>query len=220
MQQKGEIQNRDVRPRSKDSRLYPIENLESYDELLTVAKKNITKIQELSRANNPDIIRSQIVLISSLIDYYFCEMIQRCMIRITKDENVQQLDGRWKNLKIEFKYVQEAIAKPESKKWLKKFLKNQYNSKTIQSPEQIKQALSIIENQFFDNLNNKNDKEELLERWYKRRNQIAHSFDIKENSLSDRRSVNKQWVQNNIPKIKNFIIEIHEIILEKLEVDN
>lgn len=168
----------------------------SKDESLVVKQfnKSIKEIKEKSRLYNDllktgktneaeDILRIQLVFLSSAVDYYFHEISNCSIIKMFNGEK-EKTDG-YNKILLSLPSVECAIKSPESSKWLEEQIVLRKGKETYQGNEKIRSVLNLnstkkiipivrtemklTDAEFTKKLND----------LYERRNLIAHQNDCK-----------------------------------------
>lgn len=174
-----------------------------------------------------DILRAQIVNLSSALDKFIHEIVQSGMVKIFIDfENAP--NKQVENFEISVAQARELFA-PNigimgQQYVFSEFIRQKHSSLSFLEPTKIADVLTKIG---VSDLWRKvvaefvrkgvpiteNDIKTRLRLIYKKRNQIVHEFDIEENSVAyTRRNLDVQDVEENIIFISNFCEAIFEIV--------
>ncbi|EHP46925.1 MAG: hypothetical protein E7D79_15490 [Clostridium perfringens] len=171
------------------------------------------KLEEAAK----DILRSQIVLLMSSVDFYIHEIVKYGIIKIFKGEKNKTKE--YKAFIVSIECVEKAIKNPESIDWLEENIIVQNKYKSFMALNKINNALKIISDKnILDNSIKKVASDlgkEISEIRYvmkimnERRNCIAHQTDrdpIKCN-IND---ISIEEVKNGIYIVSKLILDIHD----------
>ncbi|MBQ8999969.1 MAG: hypothetical protein IJ086_14935 [Clostridium sp.] len=159
-----------------------------------------------------DILRSQIVLLMSALDFYMHELVKYSMLKMFRGEKPKT--SSYKNFIVTLDCLENALKNPEAIDWLEEFIILKNRKETYMAEDKIKQALSLISsNKIYNNVitNLTISKESFATNFkdlYKRRNQIAHQSDRLE-STGNIEDIQIDYVKNNVSIITEFINKIH-----------
>lgn len=199
-----------------------------FDENIADIENNYKFVDKLEQINEIDgsknILRSQIVALVSCLDFYMHELNKYVMVKMFNGE--WEKTDRYNKIKIEIKYIDEAINNPESHDWFLKYINMCIMKVTYASFESIKEQLHLLGLDFerikeeFDKINlikEKNDLSlnDLLKKLFSRRNEIAHQSD-RNHYDATYNEIAKEYVIQNVNYIKCFVDIIHNLAIEKL----
>ncbi|MEO3150282.1 HEPN domain-containing protein, partial [Turicibacter sanguinis] len=186
-------------------------------EALSQYSSNNISEAEVQRIDNAikDIMRSQIALLMSTLDFYFHELVKYGILQMFKGEKSETKS--YKNFSISISCVKQALENPESVDWLEEFIIAKHKGLTIMSESKIKEAIALISSQkIYTDVMKKLEEDYtnpkgMLKELYKRRNYIVHQSDRDEISR-DVYDITKAETEKNINFIISFIEEVHEKI--------
>ena len=171
------------------------------------------KLEEAAK----DILRSQIVLLMSSVDFYIHEIVKYGILKIFKGEKNKTKE--YKAFIVSIECVEKAIKNPESIDWLEENIIVQNKYKSFMALNKIKNALKIISDKnILDNSIKKvasdlgkeiNEIRDVMKIMNERRNCIAHETDrdpIKCN-IND---ISIEEVKNGIDIVSKLILDIHD----------
>ncbi|EHK2357029.1 hypothetical protein KCK31_002495 [Clostridium perfringens] len=197
-----------------------IEILSDFNENIERINSKFEVVNELQKkgleeAAN-DILRSQIVLLMSSIDFYIHEIVKYGVIKIFNKEKARTKD--YESVIVSIECVEKAVINPESVDWLEESIIVQNKFKSFISLSKMRRALRIISNKkIMDESIRKTSTEigmsekvfkEKLDKLYERRNCIVHQTD--RNPLDCRiNDIRKEEVQEGITLISKLILNIH-----------
>ncbi|MGL5086867.1 MAG: HEPN domain-containing protein [Clostridium sp.] len=159
-----------------------------------------------------DILRSQIVLLMSALDFYMHEIVKYGMLKMFRGEKAKT--PSYKNFVVTLTCLEDALKNPESIDWLEEFIIIKNRKETFMGEDKVKQALSLISTKkiYTAVINNLTITPESFKTnfsdLYKRRNQIAHQSDRNE-STGNIEDIQVDYVGNYISIITEFINKIH-----------
>lgn len=219
---------------TKEARI-PEMHISKLDDMLNQFFENITSVntkfsitKQLENDENEvaakDIYRSQVVFLESAFDYYMHSLGIYAMEQMYKG-NWEKTNG-YKDLKIPIDQVMFAIAHPEDTEWIDKAIISHHSSKTYMSSSEIKGQLTLVLRQgifrkiadkmYYDRSSITKTEVKLettLNEIFKRRNQIAHQAD--RNHISgELYEIKKEDVASYIEVIRNFVLTLHDILIE------
>lgn len=190
------------------------ENIERINKkFIIIDELESKKLEEAAK----DILRSQIVLLMSSVDFYIHEIVKYGILKIfTREKNKTK---EYKAFIVSIECVEKAIKNPESIDWLEENIIVQNKYKSFMALNKIKNALKIISDKnILDNsikeiaVDLKKEKDEIkdiMSKMYERRNCIAHQTDrdpIKCN-IND---ISKEEVKSGIQIVNKLILCIHD----------
>lgn len=197
-----------------------IEILSDFNENIERINSKFEVVNELQKkgleeAAN-DILRSQIVLLMSSIDFYIHEIVKYGVIKIFNKEKARTKD--YESVIVSIECVEKAVINPEAVDWLEESIIVQNKFKSFISLSKMRRALRIISNKkIMDESIRKTSTEigmsekvfkEKLDKLYERRNCIVHQTD--RNPLDCRiNDIRKEEVQEGITLISKLILNIH-----------
>lgn len=89
-----------------------------------------------------DILRSQVTLLMSSLDFYLHEVVKYALLKMFKNEI--QKTPQYKNFQISMECCEQAINNPESIEWFEEYIILKNAQYTYMSIPKIKDALKII----------------------------------------------------------------------------
>lgn len=166
-----------------------------------------------------DILRSQIVLLMSSVDFYIHEVVKYGILKIFKKEKKKTKE--YKLVIVSIECVEKALENPESVDWLEENIVLQNKFKSFMAINKIRNALKIIsDKKILDNSIKKVAKDikksedevkDILNRMYKRRNCIAHQTD-RDPIKCTINDISKEEVKEGLDVINKLILSIHDEI--------
>lgn len=221
------IATRDIKKEhiTQDANLKSIEenfnkNMNRIDEKFKIIKE--LKSKNFTEAAN-DILRSQIVLIMSSMDFYIHEIVKYGIIKIFIGERAGT--KKYNEVLISLDCVKRALGNLEAVDWLEEEITLQHTRKTYMSSKNIEKALFLISDKNFLDLSikkisetTKKDKKNILAKLaeiYQRRNQIAHESD-RNPQTGKINDISEELVKEYFNIIKMLIEEIHKNVIQDI----
>ena len=178
-------------------------------------------IDEIEKSKN--IMRSQIVFLESAFDFYLHEL-SKCGIVKIFNGNWPKTE-RYNNLKVEMKFIDDAIKNPESYEWLLDYINEKIKREVYISLESMKDQLNLLGIKFEDVINiafnnkftpegNPLNGKQIIQELFIRRNEIAHQSD-RNHFNAEQNDITKEYVSNCIENIKSIVSVIHDIAVAK-----
>lgn len=200
------------------------ENLTSIEEKFSLIDRIMPSPDNDAIVN--DIYRSQIVFLESALDYYMHNLGIYAMQQMYK-KNWEKTSG-YKDLKVNIETVIVAIENPENDEWIESAIITHHESKTYMLSKEIKGQLTLIFGKgMFDKVAYKlypdytlpgQHLSEVLDKYFSRRNKIAHQAD-RDHESNNKYSITRDYVEIAIKEIKNFVIALQACALEKIAND-
>lgn len=170
-----------------------------------------------------DILRSQIILIMSSMDFYIHEVVKYGVIKIFTGERA--VTKKYNEVLISLNCVKEALGNLESVDWLEEEITTQNARKTYMAINAIKRGLSLISDEkIFDlvikEISQKNVEDtsiiiDKLSELYQRRNDIAHESD-RNPRTGEINNISEILVKEYFTIVKTLIEEIHKKIIQDI----
>ena len=167
-----------------------------------------------------NILRGQVSLLLSAVDFYIHEIIKIELVNIIKKERKET--ASLKNCMISVKTFLEYITSPTINNQIFEdeiIYRNSF--KSFLEPDKMAEALSLItEKKVFKELFSKlglSDTKELKDRIkeiFKRRNSIVHQMDY-DYSTETQQTITKEEVEDYIEFYNKFIQELHLLLLQE-----
>ncbi|MNW48636.1 hypothetical protein D3C74_260120 [compost metagenome] len=187
------------------------ENMDRIKMLHTVYltyKNQVTNLVDIS-----DMLRSEIVLIVSAVDFYVHEIVRIGMLEIFTGQRIDTASFR--NYSISLKAIREAILEPQSFDWLEREIIEKHSWKSFQQAEKITEALRLITNVDFwgiaaSSMNSESQNLKTnLNLIVDRRNKIAHEADMDPTCPGFRWPIDDVMVEESINFVSVLINNIH-----------
>lgn len=196
------------------------ENILNIENNFEIVNKMIS-IDEIEKSKN--IMRSQIVFLESAFDFYLHEL-SKCGIVKIFNGNWPKTE-RYNNLKVEMKFIDDAIKNPESYEWLLDYINEKIKREVYISLESMKDQLNLLGIKFEDVINiafnnkftpegNPLNGKQIIQELFIRRNEIAHQSD-RNHFNAEQNDITKEYVSNCIENIKSIVSVIHDIAVAK-----
>ena len=198
----------EIKDRFDDS-IRSIENkFDLYDELNASGKMDEAK----------DVLRSQIVFLEGVLDFYLHEMTKYSYFKMFLNE--WDKTSQYKNFNVKMEVVEVGLNSSNSKDWFFEYVNDSFNRVVFMSSESMKDQLNSIGIPYKDvmhNVFNKRSENEsmkegnrFVQSLFKRRNAIAHQNDRSHDSgIQD--VIEKLYVVDNIETVKKIAYEIFSI---------
>lgn len=173
---------------------------------------------DISEELKLNILRGQVFLLVSSVDFYIHEIVKVELINIIKKERKRTSALKYCLISLEalLDYFSE-----ENEEILENAIINRNTYKTFLSPTKMSEAISLISKiDIFKNIYPKlkfSNKKELtikMQEIYKRRNSIAHQMDY-DYIKGTQQVITKEEVEDYIHFYKNFIKELHNLIINE-----
>lgn len=165
-----------------------------------------------------DILRAEIVLLVSAVDFYIHEIVKIGMLDIFAGNRPET--SSFRNYNISLKAIREAIISPRDNTWLEREIIQRHSWKSFQHADKINEALRIISDKdfwsacataFSLDVQSVKSKLNLI---VDRRNKIAHQADMDPSFPGTRWPISDSMVFEAIEFIEVFINSIHVAIEE------
>lgn len=198
----------EIKDRFDESILSIEQKFSLYDTLMEERKENEAK----------DILRSQIIFLEGVIDFYLHEMTKYSYFKmfINEWDKTQQ----YKNFTIKMENVEKGLNSGGSKEWFFEYVSTTFERVVFLSRESMKDQLNAIGIpykevmcQVFLECNEKNSIQkgnDFIKKLFQRRNAIAHQNDRSHDSAMQS-DIDKEYVRYSIDVIKKIAQEIYTI---------
>lgn len=170
-----------------------------------------------------DILRSQVVLLMSTVDFYIHEVVKYGVLKIFSKEKPRT--DEYEKILLGIECVEKALENPECIDWLEEGIIAQHKYKSFMGSNKIRSALKIVSNEkVFDIAlksvsedigKTKKEVEDIIRDLSDRRNCIVHQ--------TDRNPVNceineilKEDVTLGIDVVEKIILNIHKSIMNEV----
>ena len=205
----------------------PNEIKKHYDEAIAEIEKQFetaTKLADSGDKNGcENIWRSQVVFVSSSLDFYLHEMSKCGFVSI--------LNGKWdktekyNTFKIPMIEVEKLIKHPESPNEISEYIIERFSREVYLSYESMKDQLNmlglpfneVMERAFpkpIDKTTEYREGKTIVRELYDRRNQIAHQLD-KNHYDGTREPITEDYVKQCINDVNAIVNSIHSFAIEK-----
>lgn len=165
-----------------------------------------------------DVLRSQIVFLEGVLDFYLHEMTKYSYFKMFLNE--WDKTSQYKNFNVKMEVVEVGLNSSNSKDWFFEYVNDSFNRVVFMSSESMKDQLNSIGIPYKDVMHNvfnkKSENESMKEgnrfvqSLFKRRNAIAHQNDRSHDSgIQD--DIDKSYVVDNIETVKKIAYEIFSI---------
>jgi hypothetical protein len=191
-------------------------------------RANISYVRELASLHNAlreqitsaldlsDILRSEIVMVVSALDYYIHEVVELGMIE--EFSNTREHTNAFLKFGISMKGLLESSNGQNGSEWLRNEIRNKIGHQSFQNPNKISDALRLISNvPIWDEIAEKfsmspQDVKDKLDLIVDRRNKIAHEADIDPTYPSTRWAIDEKMTNEIVNFIENLVTYIHGIV--------
>lgn len=195
------------------------------DEIIKQFNENIERIRMLhsvylsyrgqitTLVDISDMLRSEIVLLVSAVDFYVHEVVRIGMLEVISGHRPET--SSFMNYSISLKAVREALLDPESFDWLEREIMGKHSWRSFQQAEKITEALRLITDVDFWGLTAlaMNSESQLLKKKLNlivdRRNKIAHEADMDPSYPGSRWPIDDVMVKESIDFIGLLIENFH-----------
>lgn len=170
------------------------------------------ELQSMNKLNDAkDIWRSQIVFLQSSFDFYLHEISKYSIIKIFNNE--WNKTDKYSNFKVEMRYVEEALKKPESNEWFLEYVNDRFKRDTYLAYDCMKDQINLMGLAFEEikkdfEVSNDDTLKNAISSLYLRRNEIAHQSD-RNHFNSQKNDITKEYVLKNIEYIEKIVDIIH-----------
>lgn len=192
-----------------DESMESIENkFDIYDELMTSGNEDEAK----------DILRSQIVFLESVLDFFLHEITKYSYFKMFCNE--WNKTPQYKRFNVKMETVEKALNAGESKEWFFEYVSDTFDRVVFLSSESMNDQLNAIDIKYNDVMHevfaerteNESRKKAntFIANLFKRRNTIAHQND-RSHDTGNKNDITKSYVEENmriIKKIAHVIIMI------------
>ncbi len=185
--------------------------IEQIESRLEIEKEQPSQIRD-------NLLRAEIVMLVSAIDYYFYEVVKTGLIDIYNGDRDRTTMSD--NLRIPFKYVIKAVSNTESTEWLSESIVEVFGTSAFQSQKQIYYIVQLLNGDFSSFKKaiatsfstSYKEIEDQLNEIFKRRNQIAHNCDIPKDSDIPQ-EINYDYTKEKCSFVAMFIENFNKYIL-------
>lgn len=185
---------------------------ELYDELLSSGKQE----------EADDILRTQIVFIEGVLDFYMHEISKYCYYNMFSGD--WEKTSQYKNFKVNMETVEKALDSESSKEWFFEYVNDVFKRIVFLSAESINDQLNaigipfneVMHEVFKEGTSNASAKKgrKFLSELFLRRNDIVHQND-RDHESANRKEISKSYVQDNLVIVKKIGQEIYNIAERK-----
>ncbi|QDY83513.1 hypothetical protein FQU75_08865 [Paenibacillus polymyxa] len=171
-------------------------------------RSQITPLVDIS-----DMLRSELVLLVSAVDFYVHEIVRIGMLEVFCE--IRPETSSFRNYSISLKAVREALLNPESFDWLEREVIEKHSWKSFQQAEKITEALRIITDADFWGRAAlaMNSEPQLIKKKLNlivdRRNKIAHEADMDPSYPGSRWPIDDTMVKESIDFVGSLIQNFH-----------
>ena len=136
-----------------------------------------------------DILRSQVLFLLSLLDFYIHEIVRIKLIEIFSGETILQKSKAYNKILITMEDFQNYQKSSSEKEWFKDIIIKKHGFLSFLSSDKIKEVFKLItDDSLFDNISKNlglknSDFSAKIDLIYKRRNKIAHQSDTQHGTL-------------------------------------
>ena len=198
----------EIKNRFDESILSIEQKFSLYDILMEERKENEAK----------DILRSQIIFLEGVLDFYLHEMTKYSYFKMFSNE--WDKTSQYKNFNVKMEFVEVGLNSSNSRDWFFEYVNDSFNRVVFMSSESMKDQLNSIGIPYKDVMHNvfkkKSENESMKEgnrfvqSLFRRRNAIAHQKDRSHDSgIQD--DIDKSYVVDNIETVKRIAHEIFNI---------
>lgn len=179
-----------------------------YDELMESGKVDEAK----------DILRSQIIFLEGVVDFYLHEMTKYSYFKMFSNE--WDKTSQYKSFNVKMEMVEKGLNSPNSREWFFEYVIDSFKRIVFLSRESINDQLNaigipykdIMHNVFVEKSENESKKigDDFIRKLFERRNTIAHQNDRSHDSAIQN-DIDKDYVEYNIETMKKIAHEIYVI---------
>lgn len=179
-----------------------------YDELMESGKVDEAK----------DILRSQIIFLEGVVDFYLHEMTKYSYFKMFSNE--WDKTSQYKSFNVKMEMVEKGLNSPNSREWFFEYVTDSFKRIVFLSRESINDQLNaigipykdIMHNVFVEKSENESKKigDDFIRKLFERRNTIAHQNDRSHDSAIQN-DIDKDYVEYNIETMKKIAHEIYVI---------
>lgn len=194
-------------------------------DVLSEIKERQNQLKNKKELTDEDffLLRTQIVFLESVFDYYIHEIITYGIIQTYKGD--WPINNKFNNILVKLSTCIEMIKKPElDAEILKEYIIDYYGGMTFLDKENLNAKLRVIEinpeqvaSQVFDDDNPPQAQQkfaEFIKELYNRRNRIVHQCDMEFGS-NEKCTINVEEVDNYIAIVEKTIEVITQLIIYK-----
>lgn len=174
-------------------------------------------IQTTKAIDISDVLRAELVLTVSALDYYIHEVVRKGMLEVFQGTRIETRS--FKKFNISLESVKDAITNPSSFDWLDNEIIIRHSWKSFQQSEKLAEAFRLISDiNLWNESANKLGKPAIdlknnLDLIVDRRNKIAHEADIDPSFPGNRWPIDENMVTDSVNFIEEFVKTI-DIILQ------
>lgn len=191
------------------------ENIERVRHLHSIYHHLIT--QTTKAIDISDVLRAELVLVVSALDYYVHEVVREGMLEVFQGRRIET--PSFKKFNISLESVRDAITNPSSFDWLDNEIMNRHSWKSFQQSRKLTEVVRLIsEMDLWNEIANKsgksaNDLKKQLDLIVDRRNKIAHEADIDPSFPGNRWPIDEDMVKDAIDFIEELVEKIDIILI-------
>lgn len=197
-----------------------------YDQSMALIEKQFDIADKLNQEGKIEeskaILRSQVVFLQGVLDFYIHEISKYALYHIFKGEWNQT--ERYNNFLVPMFEVEKAIESPESKEWFFSYLNKRFSREVFLSAESLKDQLNLIGIEFNEVMSrafprdteeqSRAEGKEIVMEMFVRRNSIAHQLDRK-HETAEQEEIDKEYVNKFFENTKAIVTAIHTIAESK-----
>lgn len=209
---------------------------EGYEKKMNLLLKEslieLEKIKNYLKENNDsDIYRDGLVRLSSLIDFFFSEIMKYIVPTIFR--NTINLPNEWSSFEVPMKDIRTIVDDWDDEdlggKWIEDAYYHSYYENSNQALRNIKKVFDLVKNNCFKDFVNKYEKiikrnlnnnklsiSQMISNLYKKRNNIVHSYDYKQNKFPKRNTISKEYLLENLDFYDELFTAVSEYIIKEL----
>lgn len=179
-----------------------------YDELMESGKVDEAK----------DILRSQIIFLEGVVDFYLHEMTKYSYFKMFSNE--WDKTSQYKSFNVKMEMVEKGLNSPNSREWFFEYVTDSFKRIVFLSRESINDQLNaigipykdVMHNVFVEKSENESKKigDDFIRKLFERRNTIAHQNDRSHDSAIQN-DIDKDYVEYNIETMQKIAHEIYVI---------
>lgn len=184
--------------------------------------KTIDLLESKDREKIDYILRSQIVFLGGSLDFYFHEITQFGIMQMY--DEIWQETKPYKNLNIKLGTILGVLKGEKDDSWFIEFINHEYSKISLISYDSIEKAMNMIGLHMYQIANKIYGEEierkerviklkERMNRLCKRRNCIAHQFDMFHEN-AEKKPIHINTVREFIEDAKEIVDVVYELMLE------
>jgi hypothetical protein len=181
----------------------------------------ILSAQTTAALDLTDILRAELVMVVSALDYYVHEIVRLGMLESYQGKRNKTI--QFLSFSVSLENTLRSISTPDDTTWLEETIRQKHSYQSFQQADKIAEAIRLISDSKLwleiAKLMDKKDQDikKQLDLIIKRRNQIAHEADIEPTPFSNRWKIDDIMVEDAVQFIEQVAESLYRVISITIE---